>query len=51
MYYYVKGGCVDYGVVYVVKYGYYCYGWIYKGIMCDWEFGKKIYFIGYSMGG
>lgn len=39
LYYYIKGGCVDYGVVYVVKYGYECYGKIYVGVYKDWKFG------------
>lgn len=39
LYYYIKGGCVDYGVVYVVKYGYECYGKIYEGVYKDWKLG------------
>ena len=51
LYYYVKGGRVDYGAAHAAKYGHHRYGRTYKGIMGDWEPGKKIHFIGHSMGG
>lgn len=51
LYYYVKGGRVDYGAAHAAKYGHHRYGRTYKGIMRDWEPGKKIHFIGHSMGG
>ena len=50
LYYYVKGGRVDYGAAHAAKYGHHRYGRTYKGIMRDWEPGKKIHFIGHSMG-
>ncbi|KAB2225274.1 YSIRK-type signal peptide-containing protein [Staphylococcus epidermidis] len=51
LYYYVKGGRVDYGAAHAAKYGHHRYGRTYKGIMRNWEPGKKIHFIGHSMGG
>ncbi|MGZ9466835.1 YSIRK-targeted triacylglycerol lipase [Staphylococcus epidermidis] len=51
LYYYVKGGRVDYGAAHAAKYGHHRYGRTYKGIMRDWKPGKKIHFIGHSMGG
>ena len=51
MYYYVKGGRVDYGAAHAAKYGHHRYGRTYKGIMRlgTWQ---KIHFIGHSsMGG
>lgn len=51
LYYYVKGGRVDYGAAHAAKYGHHRYGRTYEGIMRDWEPGKKIHFIGHSMGG
>lgn len=51
LYCYVKGGRVDYGAAHAAKYGHHRYGRTYKGIMRNWEPGKKIHFIGHSMGG
>ena len=38
LYYYIKGGRVDYGAA---KYGHKRYGRTYEGIMPDWEPGKR----------
>ncbi len=51
LYYYIKGGRVDYGAAHAAKYGYKRYGRTYEGIMPDWEPGKKIHLVGHSMGG
>ncbi|EST94517.1 lipase, partial [Staphylococcus epidermidis Scl31] len=51
LYYYIKGGRVDYGAAHAAKYGHKRYGRTYEGIMPDWEPGKKIHFVGHSMGG
>lgn len=51
LYYYIKGGRVDYGAAHAEKYGHSRYGRFYEGIMPDWEPGKKIHFVGHSMGG
>ncbi|AKS67981.1 YSIRK-targeted triacylglycerol lipase [Staphylococcus coagulans] len=51
LYYYIKGGRVDYGAAHAAKYGHERYGRTYEGIMRDWQPGKKIHLIGHSMGG
>ena len=43
LYYYIKGGRVDYGAAHAAKYGHKRYGRTYEGIMPDWEPGKKIH--------
>ncbi|MGE6359054.1 YSIRK-targeted triacylglycerol lipase [Staphylococcus capitis] len=51
LYYYIKGGRVDYGAAHAAKYGHHRYGRTYEGIMPDWTPGKKIHLVGHSMGG
>ncbi|PTG36014.1 lipase [Staphylococcus capitis] len=51
LYYYIKGGRVDYGAAHAAKYGHHRYGRTYEGIMPDWAPGKKIHLVGHSMGG
>ncbi|MFW3591173.1 YSIRK-targeted triacylglycerol lipase [Staphylococcus caprae] len=51
LYYYIKGGRVDYGAAHAAKYGHNRYGRTYKGIIPDWEPGKKVHLVGHSMGG
>ena len=52
LYYYIKGGrVVDYGAAHAAKYGHNRYGRTYKGIIPDWEPGKKVHLVGHSMGG
>ncbi len=41
LYYYIKGGRVDYGAAHAAKYGHERYGKTYKGIMPNWEPGKR----------
>lgn len=51
LYYYIKGGRVDYGAVHAAKYGHERYGKTYAGAYKDWKPGQKIHLIGHSMGG
>ncbi|MDK4085194.1 YSIRK-type signal peptide-containing protein [Staphylococcus pseudintermedius] len=51
LYYFIKGGRVDYGAAHAAQYGHERFGKIYKGIMPDWRPGKKVHLIGHSMGG
>ncbi|MDU1498890.1 MAG: YSIRK-type signal peptide-containing protein [Staphylococcus epidermidis] len=44
-------GGTKYNIDRNLKYGHHRYGRTYKGIMRNWEPGKKIHFIGHSMGG
>ncbi|MEB8095862.1 hypothetical protein NGH44_11975 [Staphylococcus caprae] len=51
LYYYIKGGKVDYGAYRSQKYGFERYGKTYEGIYPDWQPGKKIHLVGHSFGG
>lgn len=51
LYYYLKGGTVDYGAAHAEKYGHERYGKTYEGVYKDWEPGKKVHLVGHSMGG
>ncbi|MBU7218329.1 YSIRK-targeted triacylglycerol lipase [Staphylococcus gallinarum] len=51
LYYYIKGGTVDYGAVHAAKYGHARYGKTYEGVYKDWQPGQKIHLVGHSMGG
>lgn len=51
LYYYIKGGTVDYGAAHAEKYGHERYGKTYEGIYKDWQPGQKVHFVGHSMGG
>lgn len=51
LYYYIKGGTVDYGAAHAAKYGHERYGKSYAGAYRDWKPGQKIHLIGHSMGG
>ena len=51
LYYYLKGGTVDYGAAHAGKYGHDRYGKTYEGVYKDWEPGKKVHLVGHSMGG
>ena len=51
LYYYIKGGTVDYGAAHAAKYGHERYGKSYAGAYRDWKLGQKIHLIGHSMGG
>ncbi|MCQ1246177.1 YSIRK domain-containing triacylglycerol lipase Lip1 [Staphylococcus aureus] len=51
LYYYIKGGRVDYGAAHAAKYGHERYGKTYEGIYKDWKPGQKVHLVGHSMGG
>ncbi|GGI40975.1 YSIRK-targeted triacylglycerol lipase [Mammaliicoccus stepanovicii] len=51
LYYYIKGGRVDYGAAHAEKYGHERYGKTYEGVYKDWKPGKKVHLVGHSMGG
>lgn len=51
LYYYIKGGTVDYGAAHAKKYGHDRYGKTYEGIYKDWQPGQKVHLVGHSMGG
>ena len=51
LYYYIKGGTVDYGAAHAAKYGHERYGKTYAGAYKDWKPGQKIHLVGHSMGG
>ncbi|MHD0398645.1 YSIRK-targeted triacylglycerol lipase [Staphylococcus simulans] len=51
LYYYIKGGTVDYGAAHAEKYGHSRYGRTYEGVFHDWQPGNKVHLVGHSMGG
>lgn len=51
LYYYIKGGTVDYGAAHAQKLGHSRYGRTYPGVYKDWKPGQKIHLVGHSMGG
>lgn len=51
LYYYIKGGRVDYGAAHSAKYGHERYGKTYDGVYKDWQPGQKVHLVGHSMGG
>lgn len=51
LYYYIKGGIVDYGAAHAKKYGHNRFGRTYPGIYSQWDQNHKIHLVGHSMGG
>ncbi|MCG3412811.1 YSIRK-targeted triacylglycerol lipase [Staphylococcus massiliensis] len=51
LYYYIKGGRVDYGAAHAKKYGHARFGKTYKGVYPNWKPGQKVHLVGHSMGG
>lgn len=51
LYYYIRGGRVDYGAAHAAKYGHERYGNTYEGVYKDWQPGQKVHLVGHSMGG
>lgn len=51
LYYYIKGGTVDYGTAHAAKYGHERYGKTYEGVYPEWQPGQKVHLVGHSMGG
>lgn len=51
LYYFIKGGTVDYGAAHAEKYGHERFGRTFPGIYPEWDGESKIHLIGHSMGG
>ncbi len=51
IYYYIKGGTVDYGAYHSKKYGHARFGKTFKGIYPEWNETNKVHFVGFSTGG
>lgn len=51
LYYFIKGGTVDYGAAHAKKHNHSRYGRTYPGIYSEWDENKKIHLVGHSMGG
>ncbi|WP_270577377.1 esterase/lipase family protein [Caldibacillus thermoamylovorans] len=51
LYYYIKGGTVDYGAAHAKEHGHARFGRTYPGIYGQWDETNKIHLIGHSMGG
>ncbi|BFL77337.1 YSIRK domain-containing triacylglycerol lipase GehC [Staphylococcus hominis subsp. novobiosepticus] len=51
LYYYIKGGTVDYGAAHAERYGHERYGKTYEGVYKNWQPGQKVHLVGHSMGG
>jgi len=51
LYYYIKGGTVDYGEVHSRKHGHKRFGKTYPGVYPEWDGTSKIHLVGHSMGG
>ncbi|WP_368863342.1 YSIRK-targeted triacylglycerol lipase [Staphylococcus hominis] len=51
LYYYIKGGTVDYGAAHAERYEHERYGKTYEGVYKDWQPGQKVHLVGHSMGG
>ncbi|RKR11146.1 triacylglycerol lipase [Flavobacterium sp. 90] len=51
LYYYIKGGTVDYGAVHAQKFGHNRYGRTYLGAYPQWDGVSKVHLVGHSMGG
>ena len=49
LYYYIKGGRVDYGAAHAARYGHKRYGKTYEGVYKDWKPGRKNIIVGHSM--
>jgi triacylglycerol lipase len=51
LYYYIKGGKVDYGAAHAKEHGHNQFGRTYKGMYPEWNEENKLHLIGHSMGG
>lgn len=51
LYYFIKGGRVDYGAYHSKKFGHHRFGKTYDGVYPKWQLGHKVHLIGHSMGG
>jgi len=51
LYYFIKGGTVDYGAAHSTLHNHERFGRTFPGILPDWDENNKIHLIGHSMGG
>lgn len=51
LYYYIKGGTVDYGAAHAEKHGHERYGRTFPGIYPQWSGENRVHLIGHSQGG
>lgn len=51
LYYYIKGGRVDYGAAHAKEHSHSRYGRTFPGIYSQWDKTNKIHLVGHSMGG
>lgn len=51
LYYYIKGGTVDYGAAHAAKHGHNRYGKTFKGLYPEWDEKHPVHLVGHSMGG
>jgi len=51
LYYYIKGGTVDYGAAHAAKYGHERFGETFPGIYPEWDEVSKIHLVGHNFGG
>lgn len=51
LYYYIKGGTVDYGAAHAEEHGHNRFGRTFPGIYPDWDEENLVHLIGHSMGG
>lgn len=51
LYYYIKGGTVDYGAAHAAEYGHERFGRTFPGLYPEWDGERKIHLVGHSMGG
>lgn len=51
LYYYIKGGRVDYGAAHAKENGHDRYGRTFPGIYSEWDNKSKVHLVGHSMGG
>lgn len=51
LYYYIKGGTVDYGAAHAARHGHSRYGKTFKGLYPEWDEEHPVHLVGHSMGG
>ncbi len=51
LYYYIKGGTVDYGASHAAQHGHSRYGRTYEGVYPEWDADHPVHLVGHSMGG
>ncbi|MBO0471749.1 hypothetical protein JZO66_14415 [Enterococcus sp. DIV0242_7C1] len=51
LYYYIKGGTVDYGAAHAAKHGHDRYGRTFPSLYPQWDENNKVHLIGHSQGG